>query len=261
MEATNTITKPLNLAVILNGPPNSGKDTLADALEPYGFEKQMFKTALYEQTAYYLQMDLDRFKQQATNRITKEEKTLIHPTQGVEFSPREAMIHVSEHMIKPHCGKDFFGIAAAQRCLDHKAQLAVFSDGGFKEELRPLEGIYEHIVVIRLYRDDCSFDNDSRTYFDGTFNCHDVELINGDIQHGVDSILKIINPYLTGSGSMNVLPTDETMLLDSGIKPISEIDPLDFTEDTDFIDIQDSYLDELPPYVAADPFDMPIEYE
>ena len=123
------MTKPLNLAVILNGPPNSGKDTLADALEPYGFEKQMFKTALYEQTAYYLQMDLEKFKKQATDRITKEEKTLTHPTQGIEFSPREAMIHVSEHMIKPHCGKDFFGMAAAQRCMDHKVQLAIFSDG------------------------------------------------------------------------------------------------------------------------------------
>lgn len=192
------MTKPLSLAVILNGPPNSGKDTLAIAMEPYGFQQQMFKTALYEQTARFLQMDAAHFKKLATHRIYKEEQTLLHPTSKIELSPREAMIHVSEHMIKPHCGKDFFGIAASQRCIDEKAQLAVFSDGGFPEELPPLEAVYENVVVMRLHRDGCSFDGDSRTYLsDEDFNCHDIHLIDGNIEHGVELILNVINLYLS----------------------------------------------------------------
>lgn len=41
---------------------------------------------------------------------------------------------------------------------------------------------------------------------------------------------------------------------------LRELDPLDFTEDVDFIEAKDSYLNEFSAYASVDEFDLPIEY-
>ena len=96
--------------LILNGPPNSGKDTLADNLIKTDCEewyKASFKTVLYEQTADYYHMDVDRFITIASNRVLKE---MSYPELDFK-SPRQAMIHVSENITKPEHGNDYYGLA------------------------------------------------------------------------------------------------------------------------------------------------------
>lgn len=42
--------------------------------------------------------------------------------------------------------------------------------------------------------------------------------------------------------------------------PLSEVDPLDFTETQDFIDTEDSYMDNFVEVPATDMFEVPIEF-
>lgn len=82
-------------------------------------------------------------------------------------SRREALIHVSEDIIKPKYGKSFFGEKVAEKIQDgvHYA----ISDGGFSEEIAPiLERISaEDIILVQLLREGCSYSSDSRRYFNG----------------------------------------------------------------------------------------------
>ncbi len=80
------------------------------------------------------------------------------------LSVRQAMIKVSEEVIKPSYGNQYFGVAAANELVD--GALNIFSDGGFEEEIVPLIEVVgkENFFVIRLERYRCNFDNDSRNY-------------------------------------------------------------------------------------------------
>jgi hypothetical protein len=84
------------------------------------------------------------------------------------FSRREALIYVSEEIIKPTHGSDYFGKKAAEEMQPNV--LYCFSDGGFKEELIPIINKLgaENIILIQLTREGCSFSSDSRRYINGT---------------------------------------------------------------------------------------------
>jgi hypothetical protein len=155
----------LELALILNGPPGVGKDTLADLIVSYGFDKHIFKQALYVETAKYWGVDLAEFTYQATHRTLKELpwKPLEWST-GADCSPRQALIYVSEQIIKPTKGKTFFGRQAATACQEAESEFTVFSDGGFYAELDPIIGTFREVAVIRLHREGFNFDGDSRDY-------------------------------------------------------------------------------------------------
>ena len=62
-----------NTLIILNAPPNAGKDTIADAIvERTGMEHRRFKDHLYQLTADTFNMDVELFTKLATDRETKE---------------------------------------------------------------------------------------------------------------------------------------------------------------------------------------------
>lgn len=148
--------------VLFNGPPNSGKDYLADLMvSQLGASKKMFKQRLYEITAAIYGIDLVRFVEMASSRTSKE---LPNKELG-GLSPRQAMIKVSEEVIKPKFGKDYFGKALAKNI---GLGLTVISDGGFDEELDIVtyEVGVENLVVVKLEAEGCSFVNDSRKYVD-----------------------------------------------------------------------------------------------
>lgn len=173
--------KPLNTAIIMNGPPGVGKDTIADMFIdacPGAFKKQ-FKERLYTDTMEEFNLTRNihqaEFMFRCTDRMKKEE-----PWARLDgLSPRQALIHTSEVVIKPNQGSDYFGIAAAQDCLFTKAQVAIFADGGFPDEIEPLRSIYKQVVIFRLHRDDCSFEGDSRDYLPDNEHVFDINLILG----------------------------------------------------------------------------------
>jgi len=182
------------LCVILNGPPGVGKDTLAERLEAYGFHHQSFKTQLYRDTATHFRVDLDVFKAAATDRELKE-----RPFAPTGISPRDMMIYTSEKVMKPALGEDYYGKAAVQRCIWNDLPLVVFSDGGFKEEILPLQDLYEHVVIFRLHRDGFDFNNDSRSYISDAYgNVYDIHLVNDAIEKGVSTMLDTLEPFVGG---------------------------------------------------------------
>jgi hypothetical protein len=184
------------LVVILNGPPASGKDIAAHHLQRIGLAtKKEFKHRLISITkAVYCLTDA-----QWEHLYTRENKEVKTPLL-MGLSPREALIFVSEQIIKPAYGDDFFGIAAAQTLVEG---INVFSDGGFVPEVKALVGAvgYDNVLVIRMMREGCSFDNDSRSYLpddlcrcvvdfsnNGSLN----ELLNG-INHVVSDWKKVVD--------------------------------------------------------------------
>lgn len=154
--------------VILNGPPNVGKDTLAYNLINFDCEawyKASFKEILYKQTAEHYHMILSEFMKLATDRTLKEVAVA-----ELDFkSPRQAMIHVSETIVKRDHGSDFYGVAMIdQICslmLSHNAENIIIADGGFDAEVKVLMEAFPHQVwIVHMTSKDCDFSNDSRSY-------------------------------------------------------------------------------------------------
>jgi hypothetical protein len=184
---------PYQTCVLLNGPPNCGKDTLADLLTDFGFDKHEFKAQLYEDTANHYGVSVTELTALAKGRDTKEVPWVV-----TGLSPREMLIHVSENVIKPNEGLDYFGVAAAQRCQEGNATLAVFADSGFETEWPPLADLYENLVVFRLTRAGCSFAGDSRGYLTNPKHIYDIALIDGQPDRAVTQIVTILEDYLQG---------------------------------------------------------------
>lgn len=151
--------------VILNAPPFCGKDTLADLMvELLSAEKLEFKDSLYQAVAEHFNLNLNYVKYICTSRKYKD-NTNSNASQ-LEFmgrTPREAMIHVSEEIYKPHFGVDYFGVQAAKKLVDG---VNAFSDGGgWWEELLPVVKAADEVIICRLYREGYTFDGDSRSYY------------------------------------------------------------------------------------------------
>lgn len=151
------------MIIICNGPPGSGKDEAASYFKKHGFKHISFKHVLFKETIEYFGVPHDWFMRDYNDRKIKErpEKALGG------LSRREALIHVSEEVIKPVEGLDFFGRCVANEIEDGKNY--AISDGGFIEELTPIINKIgtENIVLVQLTRDGCDYSTDSRRYFDG----------------------------------------------------------------------------------------------
>lgn len=180
--------------LILNGPPNSGKDTLADNLIENDIDdwiKLSFKDALYVKTAAFYRVDLQWFKIMATNRDTKEMKL----TELGHISPREAMIFVSERNIKPIYGNDYFGKEMRYMIDGCAVENIIIPDGGFEEEVQVLMDAYpEQVWIVQLKAKDCDFSNDSRDYIMGwpeqTF---EIDICRGYPEMDLEELYGILN--------------------------------------------------------------------
>ena len=152
------------MIVIFNGPPASGKDEAASLYkEKYGFGNLSFKYQLFKETVKHFDVD-ERWFMEGYNDRTQKEKSEF-ALQGM--SRREAMIHVSEDIIKPKKGLDYFGKSVAEEIFEDKNY--ALADGGFVEELEPIiEKVgAENIVIVQLTRKGCDYSSDSRKYFNG----------------------------------------------------------------------------------------------
>jgi hypothetical protein len=152
------------MIVIFNGPPASGKDEAASLYkENFGFGNLSFKYQLFKETINHFDVDERWFMEGYNNRNLKEKQEIALNC----MSRREAMIHVSEDIIKPKQGLDYFGKMVAEEIINgHNYAIA---DGGFVEELEPLiERVgAENIVIVQLTREGHDYSSDSRKYFNG----------------------------------------------------------------------------------------------
>lgn len=147
--------------ILLNGPPNVGKDTLADRLVSLTSDSctRSFKEPMYLLLSLLHCIPLERVRELCGNRETKDEHC---PEFGM--SPRKAQILLSEQVIKPSYGDDWFGRRAAASLTP--GFLNVFSDSGFVNEAWPIirEVGTKNILLVHMRREGCSFDQDSRDY-------------------------------------------------------------------------------------------------
>jgi hypothetical protein len=150
--------------LIFNGPPGSGKDEACGFLRVnHGYRHIQFKDQLFIDTTEFFGVSLTWFMKDYDNRELKEK-----PYEQLNgMSKRQALIHVSENVIKPKYGSDYFGIKAAER-ID-LASSYCFSDGGFLEEITPVINTVgqDNLCIVQLYRAGCSFHSDSRNYIHG----------------------------------------------------------------------------------------------
>lgn len=151
------------MIVLFNGPPGAGKDAAADFFKEKGFKHLSFKYQLYQETIKYFDVDERWFMEGYHNREIKEMPTAFLGG----FSRREAMIHVSEKVIKPKKGLDYFGLQVAEE-IDLSKDYCI-SDGGFIDELVPVINKVgtNNFVLVQLTRNGCDYSSDSRRYFDG----------------------------------------------------------------------------------------------
>lgn len=168
------------MIILFNGPPGAGKDLAADFFKKRGFKHLSFKYQLFKETIKYFNVDAHWFMEGYNNRTTKE----LPSTLLGNMSRREAMIYVSEKVIKPRQGLDYFGKLVSEE-IDLQKDYAI-SDGGFIDELVPvLEKVgADNFVLVQLTREGCDFSSDSRRYFQGTKLMH--EYVLGGILTPVD---------------------------------------------------------------------------
>lgn len=114
------------------------------------------------------------------------------------LSLREAMIYISEIIMKPRFGNNFFGVARAKAIQE--GEIAVDSSTGFVEELPPLiERLgQENILLIRVHREGTTFEGDSRNYIpDGVIsNTVDVNSVYGELTEYLEEVEKIVEGFL-----------------------------------------------------------------
>lgn len=166
------------MIIIFNGPPGSGKDAACEILHDQEFKHLSFKTELFKNVLDYWSLNreetIDFFVGYFNRHLKNTPVDYLHG-----LSRRQAMIHVSENVMKPRNGKDYYGRKAVELIVEGVD--CCFSDGGFVEELQPLIDKYsrDEIAIVQLFRERCTFEGDSRSYITG-------EIVDGFYEFNMD---------------------------------------------------------------------------
>jgi hypothetical protein len=176
--------------ILLNGPPRCGKDTagaiLGEQIEmPWMTEK--FSAALKDAThlLYRLAWPCDHY-----------EDTKDVPTSAfLGLTPRQAYIGVSERYMKPTHGEDVFGrfLAESIQRSTPNIETVIITDSGFLAEARHVAALAERVLAVRIHREGCTFDGDSRSYWPVPNKWECVEVVNpGDM----DGFRRVLEPVV-----------------------------------------------------------------
>ena len=175
--------------IILNGAPSTGKDAIAFLFqEKLGWEKKEVKQELFSIALSLSGVSEEDWFTRYDDREGNLKEASWSRLGGL--SQREFSIKISEDWMKPVFGKDVFGIKAAEGVVNSEGDVFVFSDGGFQEELDAMISVLgeDNVLLIRLHRDGCSFENDSRTHLT---HKHSEDIYNnGTISEAYDRIFQ-----------------------------------------------------------------------
>lgn len=194
------------MIVLFNSPPGGGKDESARYLESqsWGVQKE-FKEKLFEIALAVSGLEEEYwwtiYTAPRDSKLNKE--TPLHQLGGL--SQRQLLVKISEEWIKPVFGERYFGECAVSSILHtyrflHPSQNIFFSDSGFLPEARVLQEEFgkENVMLVRLYRDGCNYDGDSRQYlqpedFELTIDLYN----NGSLESLYSSLDTFVVPHLT----------------------------------------------------------------
>ncbi len=188
--------------VLINGTKRTGKTTIANMLADRIRNSIRINFADHLKTmthaVYGLPSDPDYFE---------SVKDLALPEFG-GVSPRDSYIHMSENVIKPRHGSQFFGAIYLRKCgeLMRKYGYAeddvtfISGDTGFPSETIPPLMHYgtENAILIRMRRRGAPAEGDSRGYFSPQ------DIVNSSVRYNND-YHKIEFPYVPKS-DMSALP-------------------------------------------------------
>ena len=184
--------------LVLNGPPSSGKDTIAKAIKNYAIQKGL---GIHNVVLEKFATPLKRVYPALLNKTNLIELEHLKDEEfyGVERAIRKLQIGISEDVMKPLFGKDIFAKLLVDR-IKHlrKDNLCVISDCGFNEEWRYLyyRCAKENILTVRLTRNGLNFLGDSREYIIPPGERTDFNVIDYNneikIQDAIDGLLIVI---------------------------------------------------------------------
>lgn len=189
--------------VALNGPPKTGKDEIANYLA-FGSvcsSDTLFIPVQFKWKLNQLVKVIFSLSDEEWDRMTEREQKELPQERLGGLSSRQALIKVSEEIIKPAMGEEYFGWALANRITEYITEIPtryseteirnvcfVSSDSGFISEIRPIIKLVgaENLLFVRLHRDGYTFQGDSRTYlYPERDNPHvtacDIDNIEGDL--------------------------------------------------------------------------------
>ena len=218
--------------VIFNAAPNAGKDVSADYMHSYfqSGQRLSFKEALYQDTAEYFGIDVNDLIEYHEDRNLKETPSemfykydkhslkqyffallfVIGAVFNIRYlmslgyySSREALIHVSENIMKPKLGKDYYGLKVLDKVEHSSERYSFASDGGYVEEVLPLLDAGYNVYVVHLERLGATFDNDSRKLLteddfkgeDGNMKYKNLKFVKMDNNGSLDDLYKTITDF------------------------------------------------------------------
>lgn len=193
--------------VLLNGPSKCGKDTVAQHLVPYlAFASMKFAAPIKRMAAALLDMDvaaIERHKEAEFNILCKETRLedgafgSERYEYGEKDTLRRLLIRISEEFLKPTYGNTFFGRIAVRELQRSNYSLIIFTDCGFVEETSTVirQIGMGNSILIRLHREGCNFEGDSRSYLGNIAGENrDIEN-NGPIAHTAAQVAVAIRNY------------------------------------------------------------------
>lgn len=154
--------------ILLNGPPRSGKDSAALALQSF------IPDSLILGFSWHLKIMVHTI-------YLGREGAALHPNHfdAVKDEPQDilggmswrgAYIHYSEKVIKPLHGKRWFGEQTLATARRSGCSTIIVPDSGFADEAIVIvqEVGADSVTLIHTHRPGCTFAGDSRTYVDLT---------------------------------------------------------------------------------------------
>lgn len=182
--------------ILFNGPPDCGKDYACNVLVEKDLAwKHSFAKVLKETTHQFF----------GIHRPWNWYEGSVKDTPLPDFwgmSPRQAYIWMSEEVIKPKFGKQFFGDKLAEAIKGYgKNEAVVISDCGFSEEIEPIINLAggSNALLIRISSQGCSFQNDSRSYIYRD-DISSIDIINGRNAKFAEDVLFRVTGFLRHGG-------------------------------------------------------------
>ena len=205
IEGENYFSEADGIKIILfNGPPRSGKDTVADfAMQHLGKRATKYRFAAPLKDGVHALFGFGGVDTEFFNKSKDQPTEVFKGLFGDKEinTPREAYILMSENFLKPVFGEDFFARVAVRNLKNIRKPVVVISDCGFDVEVSKLVEAFgeKNVALVHLYREGCAFKTegvkDSRAYVTD-IECEKFTIGNdGSVHDLYDSVVKILDTF------------------------------------------------------------------
>lgn len=172
--------------ILFNGPPRSGKDTASDfAMNILGNDAAKYRFAAPLKNAVHSMFGFKDVSEEHFNSVKDVPNDAFYG-----LTPRQAYIWLSESVVKPKFGHDFWANVAVTSIKQLRRPVVVVSDCGFVEEANVLIKAFgkRNVAIVHLERSGTSFANDSRSYID-VEGCAKYKIVNDGTVHDLYDIV------------------------------------------------------------------------